>query len=211
MLRSTVVACAGLILLASVANAAPITFQFTGIVDSTIAFYDPAFIDDPSGATFTGIYTFDDNATDTVAGSSSGGYVGSGVTLSVTNQSFSFASVNIGVNNFVGLDQYLVSFADAITFLSIRLEDAQAGAFSTDALPLLPPALAPFETRFMTFQLSDPGFNALVDFNGTITALECVTGCDQQPPVTPVPEPATVSLLAAGLGVLAARRRARRR
>jgi hypothetical protein len=210
MLRSTLVACAGLALFASAASAAPITFQFTGVVD-TVAIFDDTFIDDPANATFTGTYTFEDNATDGDASSSSGAYLGSSVTLSVTNQNFSFAPVNIGIINFVGLEQYLVNFADAQTFLSIRLEDAAAAAFSSDALPVLPPALAPFETRFMTFQLADAGFNTLVDFNGTITALECLTGCDQQPPVTPVPEPATISLLAGGLGLMAARRRARKR
>ena len=86
----------------------------------------------------------------------------------------------------------------------MTLEDFEATVFLSDALPLTPPPLLAFESRQFFFQLNDASANLLLDVNGTITSLDCIAGCDQP---TPVPEPATLSLLAGGPGLLAARRR----
>jgi hypothetical protein len=207
MIRSGLVASALLALCASSADAAMITFSYSGTVDS-VGGFDPTFIDDPTGASFTGEYTFDSLAPDLiVADSSQGSYVGTTITLQLTNQSFSFVPVSIGVSNNLAVtgDQYLAGYSDfATTSLSIRLEDAQAGALANDDLPATPPALAPFETRFFFFQILDADGNLLVDVNGTINSLDCTAGCTQQ---VPVPEPGTLSLLGGGVAALFARRR----
>ena len=196
-----------LVLLASAAHAGPITFAYSGTIDS--AFFDSSF-PDPNATTFSGEFVVDSTATDGIPGGTSGLYVGSGITLALAGQSFAFGSVFVGVsNNLGGVDQFLPGFADGLTVLSIHLEDFQGTIFSSDALPLTAPALAAFEQRSLFFQLSDIDGNLLADVNGTISSLACTAGCDQQP--TPVPEPATLTLLAGGVGALFARRRIRRR
>lgn len=192
------------------ASAATITFSYSGTID-TVGVYDPAFIDDPTGTLFTGQYTFESTAPDLIGSAEQGSYAGTSLSLTLSNQTFNFSPMAIGVSDLTGppLDQYLVSFFDMLTSFSIRLEDAQGGAFSSDALPLSAPGLAPFETRFFFFQLADDNFNTLVDVNGTLTSLECISGCT--PDVSaPVPEPATLLLVPSGLAALALATRRRR-
>jgi hypothetical protein len=196
-----------LLLVASAAHAAPVTFAYAGTVDS--AFLDPATFPNPAATTFSGQFSFDSTATDGIPGGTLGNYVGSGITLARGGLNMGFASVSIGVaNNLGGVDQYLPGFFDAVTSLSIRLEDLQGTVLASDALPLTPPSLAAFEVRMLVFQLSDIDGNLLADVNGTITSLTCTAGCGTPPPA---PEPASLTLLAGGIGALFARRRLRRR
>lgn len=208
MVRSLISCLALSLTAASAAAAAPVTFAFSGTIDS-VASFDAAFIDDPSGAMFTGQFTFDSAAPDGALDPDTGAYTGAAILLELTNQSFNYSPVSIGVaNDFAGLDQYLVGYSDfSTTNLSLRLEDLDQAVFANDDLPISPPSLAAFESRFFFFQLFDPDFNLLVDVNGTVESLTCTAGCGGEPP--PVPEPATAWLLAVGLGALLRRRRER--
>ena len=205
MIRSAFLACVCVLVTVSAAHGSPVTFSYEGIVDS-VGGFDPSFINDPAGATFSGTYTFDDNAPDGVAGGANGAFVGDALTLALAGSSFSFTPVSILTTNIPGLDQYLVGYSDfSTTSLSIRLEDTQGTALATDALPITPPSLTPFDVRFFFFQVLDADGNLLVDVNGTIQSLECTAGCEATP--APVPEPATLLLLGSGLAAAAVRRR----
>lgn len=212
MTRLTLALTALLTLSAAGANAAPITFGYSGTIVS-VGGFDPAYIDDPAGTTFSGEYTFESTAPDLIPDPSGeqGSYAGSSLSLALSNLNYLFGSMSIGVSNLVGpaFDQYLVSFFDADTSFSIRLEDAQGTAFSSDALPVSAPLLTPFENRFFFFQVLDPNGDLLVDVNGTITSLQCLSGCLDVPDPA-VPEPASLVLVPSGLAALAAIRRRRR-
>jgi len=68
---------------------------------------------------------------------------------------------------------------------------------SSDALPLLPPAVGAFDTR--QFRL----FSADAEFLGTIDTLTCTAGCA----ASAVPAPGTLWLLGLGMTGLLLRRR----
>jgi hypothetical protein len=197
---------------ASVAQAASITFAFTGEVTSVGVLDNYDFVTPPDvGATFSGTYTFESNDTDSIADPATGSYGGSALTLELGGQPFAFPAVNIGVTEGYSTfgfnqDQYLVGFADADTTLSIRLTDFTDSMFATDALPVLPMLLTGLWTEFF-FQDTN-AIGGVVDLNGIITSLNCVSGCDPLPPA-PIPEPGTIALVGGGLATFLARARRR--
>lgn len=152
-----------------------ITFNFTGTV--TQVNFDPS---DPFsgsivfGTPITGAYTFDSASMDSApADPSTGSYQAFGTLFGATaamgGNTFSttgFLGINVFNSN---PDQYGVlacaggpgsCFSGDLT-ISLFLQDASGGVFSSDALPLNPPALSSFQARdFALFQ----NFSSGADF-----------------------------------------------
>jgi hypothetical protein len=190
----------------SSAYAAPITFQFTGMVTQVPVddiFGDIAF-DDP----FQGSFTFESAAPDLIPGDDTTGSYTSigapyGMTVTIAGHNFStFGSLNIGISNFALADIYTVIAATAGGDLTLELFlfDGSTTALASDGLPLSPPTLT-------NFGLADFHLHQIVDFSevqvdGQLSSLRCVSGCRVAPP-TGVPEPGTGLLLCAGAAVFA--------
>lgn len=191
---------------ACAAHAAPVTFSFAGTVT-----------DDPFGlglTSFTGWYAFESTAADGAPAASTGSYDSSGPGFGIavdfdggTATASVSGSLNIGIaNDFAGpVDQYTVTGLAGMVQLGLFLEDDSATAFSSDALPQVPPALAGFgfrQFRWFDTDTSDPR-----EILGTVDSLVCTAGCN----AVPVPEPVSASLLvAATLAGFAAKRLTRR-
>ena len=181
------------------ATSAPITFGFTGSVT------DDPFGLSSFGAPISGNYTFDSAAADAIADPASASYTSTGAAFgfSATVDGTPYAvsgNLNIGILN-AFVDQYLVTAVDGALSLALFLQDDTATAFSSDALPLVPPPIADF--AFRQFRL----FGSDVEFLGTVDTLACIAGCDGNGGGT-VPEPGTLLLLVgAALSGLVARRR----
>jgi hypothetical protein len=196
------------------ASANTITFSFAGSITSDPDNPDTVF---GTGATFSGSYTFDSSMSQGLNTSSIEGYAGAGGVFNM-NVSFSGAldhsldgmlfsanALNIEVeNNIPGpLDEYFVSGAsstDSSPFMDLALFDFTATAFSNTSLPLTPPNLSSFGSS--SFELFDTTASGQwLDAEGDITSLTCTAGCGSEGS-SPVPEPATGTLLAGGLGAL---------
>ncbi len=195
--------------------AVPITFEFTGTV-TQVPVLDPG---DPFGGTigfgtaFHGRYTFESTTPDAVPSPQIGAYRMSGAPFgaSVTLAGHTFSTTDalaIGVaDNLPGpRDQYTVlacagglSCAGDLT-LELFFEDPTGTVFSSDALPLIPPALTRFATR--DFHLSALVEGNQVQIDGRVESLSC-PACAP----APVPEPSALLLLATALAGLALRRR----
>src|SRR5438067_871564 len=145
------------------AHAGPITFNFTGTVTQVpiddlgtgIQFLDAIF----------GTLTFDSTAVDAIAAPTAGSYTstgpGFGMTATIGPGALLFlvsGSLNIGIlNTFV--DQYTAHASSATLVLDLLFQDNSATIFSTDALPLNPPALGGFAQREFHLDQTDIGGN----------------------------------------------------
>lgn len=178
---------------AAAVAAAPVTFAFSGAVTS-----DPFGLS-TAGAPISGTYTFDSAAADAVAAGQIGSFASSGPAFGffaqVDGSSYAVPdAVTVNVANDIGVDQYgVIAQAGGLT-LELFFEDGTQSAFGSDALPLLPPALAAFGWR--EFRL----FGTDVEFLGSIDALTCVAGCNTP---APLPAPGSLLLSAAALACLA--------
>ena len=179
-------------LTAGTAQAIPTTFSFTGTVT------DDPFGLSSFGAPISGSYTFDSAAGDVIADPATGSFPSAGAafgfTANVDGTNYSVPAplfVNTA-NNIVGVDQYGAIALDALLTLEIFLQDSTATALASDALPLLPPALASFDLR--QFRLFSPD----AEFLGTVDTLTCTAGCSAQA----VPEPGSLVLMGLALVVL---------
>jgi hypothetical protein len=194
---------------APAARAATLTFGYAGVIDSVgDGADDDSFgftsVVEP-GTAFTGTFTFDPAAADSIAAPSAGAYAASVLTLSLAGQTFTFpAGVAIATTNgFSSLgpgDEYLVGASDASATLSLRFTDLAGTLFDSDALPTVPFPLDGLVT-FLFLQASTA--SDTLDVNGSISSLTCEAGCEP----TPVPEPGMLALLAIGLGTLRSGRR----
>ena len=193
-------------LCAGSALAIPITFSFTGAVT------DDPFGLSSFGAPITGSYTFNSAAVDSIASPANGSFasVGAafGFTANVDGTTYSVPgtlTVNTA-NNIVGGDQYGAIALNSLLTLELFFQDASGTALASDALPLLPPAIASFGFRqFRLFTTDDSA-----QFLGSVNSLTCTAGCSVTPPPSAVPEPSSllllVGLVLAGLGCVRARR-----
>lgn len=205
-IRESLLLSAAWATLSGAVQAYPITFTFSGTVDT-----DPFGVFD--SATYVGSFTFDSGMTQVLNTPDSGGYAGTGgiFNMTVTFTGALDASVegpyvadtlNITVNNdFPGpLDQYLVtgtSSTDPSLFIELRLEDFTGTAFSDTLLPLTPPDLTLFDSpRFALFggTLDNP-----IEAGAVVTGLVA--------PSLVVPEPNVVLLFLSALAALGVARR----
>ncbi len=199
----------------STVAAAPITFGFTGRVTS--ANFGPDDQPYPNPITifsgFNGSYTFDSRAADLDPASSVGRYAmaGSpfGLTVDIGGNTFTTANrLLIEVDNASSLDAYLLGAGDLALFrllVGLTFLDPTGSALSSDALPLTPPPLTAFATRALDFQ-NNILDRAPVHITGRIDTLTCLAGCTRAGGGSPLPEPSTLLLVSAPLGLIGIRR-----
>jgi hypothetical protein len=202
------------------AEAAPVTFAFTGAVTQTM--FDP---NDPSGGEitfgtgFSGSYTFESTASDQIASPGSGSYAspaaapyGFAVNFGPGHDFITSDALTVGVfDNAGGMDGYSVlacfgGFTCPNITLELFLADLDGSAFAGDALPLDSLTFGAFEVA--TFALRGLIDGNQVEILGNLDSLSCTDGCVPQQP-QPIPEPGTLLLLSPALAALGWRRRAR--
>src|SRR5271165_5066372 len=163
------------------AGAAPVTFFFTGQVNSEAINGCGALVN--CGVVF-GSYTFDSAAPDQNPNPNAGLYAAANITFSIDGTSFLSSPAGvINVANFPLVDQYGVlatgtaSNASTAT-LSILLADPTATAFNSDALPQNPAALAPLLPGTFQLNAADDTFQLLGSI-GSINVLPAGSGLIQ--------------------------------
>ena len=202
----------GLLVAPTVADAAPITFTFTGTVtqvDPDIPFDEPIEF----GTPFTGSYVFESTTADGDASANGGSYtsVGGSLTLTIGGQTFlaaDFLNISVG-NDFSGSDFYTV-FAQStggldVFDISLLLQDLNGTVFGSALLPIDAPPFSAFEVA--TLALTGMVADNQVEILGQLTSLVCTEGCGNTPP--PVPEPTTLLLLSTALATMRLRSRHR--
>lgn len=199
-------------------QAVPVTFSYSGIVKRTDGFPDSAPFETFLGETMVLTYTFESSAADSNK-SANGDYLGSITAFEVTvgANTYSAESGNIIItNNDVNPDQYLVDISSGlngpgvggISVMDFRLNfsDFTHSVFDNDALPTEQPIPSDFSQTAMWLTFENPDFSLDWEF-GAIMA-------DGKIQASPVPEPGTLPLLAAGsasLIFLNRRRKSKRR
>ena len=203
-----------MLVLAFGAQAAPVTYAFTGALNQ-IPTLDPASpFPDPVGETtpFSGTLRFDTATPDSAADPQSGAYAHSGApygfTLAIGGLTLGYDAITLTVlNDFGGLgDQLGFVFAepsgcgkDSCAFFSLSLVDPTSSVFASDAMPVPLPALAAF--LFSDLFYSDTIDGNQVELKGALDSLACIAGCSVREPGAPA------LLLAAALAAASARRR----
>lgn len=205
LLLSTLLTLLGLSLLtAPAAHAATVTYTFTGLVD-----WDEA---DRGWSSFTGNFSFNSQAVDGIADGSTAAYAHAGAPwgMSVSFDSGAHVAAYLQVfnvlisDNLGGSDQFgaLAQNAAGTQSMQLTLWDFAAQVFGSDALPLPDGGLA-----LADFQWSSFSYESSVGIlQGRLTDFVCTSGCA---PASPVPEPGSLALALAGLGLLLTRRTAR--
>lgn len=143
--------------------AAPVSFSLSGTVTQVDALLAGSF---SVGQAVVGLYQFESSTPDAaLPDPASGVYFNAGPLFTATAGALKFTAttVNITVNNLPSADVYRVEGSTAsgpgvggfaISSLVLSLTDnapLPPDALASDALPLLAPALAPFNVRTLTF------------------------------------------------------------
>jgi len=184
-------------------KAGPITFDFTGTITSVPNNLPPSLASIRVGTSFSGSYTFDSGAPDLTPGEPQLGIYGFSspfqYTLNIGGKTFTSRLFIIEVHNNAPFDQYSVGSLDVqdiapeeFHFISIQiyLNPPTPTAFSTKALPLIPPNLADFSLRrilsFAGLPLTSTDYEQIFFVEGSIDSLT----------VSPIPVPTTTPPLA---------------
>jgi hypothetical protein len=181
------------------ASAVLVTYQFSGSVDSDEG--------ERGWSAFSGSFQFDSELPDAIADSSTGAYAHAGAPWGMSISFDGGAAITLNdsfhmlvSNDLLGTDELgaLASDAAGTNTLSLSLYDFSGTRFASDALPLPAGGLTLADFGWSTLQYeSAAGF-----LQGRLDSLACTVGCNGVvPPTSPVPEPGTVPLLLAGLGV----------
>lgn len=192
-----------LFVLLGAADGSVVTLQFTGNV--TQVPIDEVFGDIEFGDALQGTFSYDTSAADLIpADPSTGSYsfiAPFGMNVSIGTHAFGASdSLNIGIlNSFVDQFTVLATSSTGETTLELLLQDNAGSAFSNDHLPSSAPLLAAFAQR--DFHLDGIFSGAEVQVDGRIGTLT----------VQEAPEPVPQVAVLAGLFVLLALERRRRR
>ena len=205
--RLAVAALSLAVMLPAISNtgqAAPITFAYEGIVDSTTG---GAVFDAFQGETLRIQYTYDSDAIDNNPVANQGSYAGISLSVSVTGGyaatlGFDLTTEDAGLGDHFTVDSnttlpgphQTVDGLDLTGFL-LTITDITSTMFSNDSLPLFQPIPNLLSTMVLTF--SDGGTSS-----GTIQA-NTVTVADV------VPEPGALVIFGLGLAGLGITRRRR--
>lgn len=199
MLRKSVIAAAtGIVILlgASAAQALPITFHFTGVIDDVI---DPGGVWDgrlQSGGLFRGSYTFDSETPPRVVDPGSALYdlvsvtalAGSETISTVGTEAHPYISIEDRSFDAYGLSSSIYDYGRfERVMIGLRLNDPTGQTFSDTSLPQAPPDLDLFSEHSFLLTGSDQSFQGLT-VRGTLVSL--------------VPEPGALAFVVLGARIM---------
>lgn len=194
------------------ADAAPVTFRFTGEITSVTTTLSSARGFNP-GQTFFGTYTFETTTADAIPSSDRGAYRGiTAFSVNMAGQAIVPLQPPVGLSDGIFILNNEGAVRDRYSLLSsgsgpeiagwqfrqmnIDLLDSSQSVFSNDTLPTTPPSLSSFAQRPTSFTFSNRdalgNFRGFGSVDGKLTSLSLV------------PIPPTLLLFGSGVMVLAA-------
>lgn len=195
-----------LVVMVTSAQAAPVTFSFSGTVIQ-INFSNGTPTEFAIGDTFSGTYTFDSTTPDSNTSPNLGDYYTPLTPLSATVGSYS-ASANSGailIRDNVPVEDYYFLQTNSltgptvlglpVTFFGLELHDSTGTVYNNDSLLLLPPDLQDYDSNALYFLFDDPGSGNSGTVHATLDSF--VLGA------LLVPEPSCFAMFGIGAGVMA--------